>query len=59
MVSYQKHINLYANLHHAGEDGSRMWKPTVPEDIKTFFAAIFYMGPWGGLPIDGFGVLVK
>jgi hypothetical protein len=27
-----------------------------PGDIKTFFAAIFYMGAWGGLhvPIDAF-----
>jgi hypothetical protein len=49
-----KHTNLYAGLHQAGEDGSRTWKPTIPGDIKTFFAAIFYMGAWGGLPIDAF-----
>jgi hypothetical protein len=49
-----KHTNLYASLHHAGEDSSRLWKPIIPGDIKTVFAAIFYMGAWGGLPIDAF-----
>src|SRR5581483_10279073 len=49
-----KYTNLYASLHHAGEDGRRPWKPTIPGDIKTFFAAIFYMGAWGGLPIDAY-----
>lgn len=48
------HTNLYATLHWAGEDGSQAWKPTVPGNIKIFFAAIFYMGAWGGLPIEAF-----
>ena len=45
-----KHTNLHANLYHAGEGGSRIWKPIIPGDIKTFVAAIFYMGIWDGLP---------
>jgi hypothetical protein len=47
-----KHTNLYADLHNAGE--GHIWKPITPGDIKTFFAAIFYMGAWGSLPIDAF-----
>jgi hypothetical protein len=49
-----KHTNLYASLHNAGEESSHIWKPIIPGNIKTFFAAIFYMGAWGGLPIDAF-----
>jgi hypothetical protein len=49
-----KHTNFYAGLYQAGEDGSHTWKPTTPGDIKTFFAAIFYMGAWGRLLINAF-----
>ena len=46
-----KHTNPYASLYNAREGGSHTWKPTILGDIKPFFAAIFYIGAWGGLPI--------
>jgi hypothetical protein len=51
-IIISKHTSLYASLvrsslHHAGVDGTRLWKPIMPGDIKPFFAAIFYMGDLG------------
>ena len=51
-TTISKYTNLYASSHSAGE--GRTWIPTILGDIKTFFAAIFYMGAWGALPIDSF-----
>ena len=48
------YTNFYADLHSAGHGSGRPWTPTTPGDIKTFFAAIIYMGVWGAIPIHNF-----